>query len=409
MHRAPVVVIGAGQAGLALSHVLTRAGVEHVVLERGRVAQRWAGHPRESLRLLSPNWMSRLPGFHYTGPDPDGFMSAAEVAAYLRSYATASAAPVVENAEVRSVRAHDDAFVVTSTAGGFRAAAVVVATGWCDMPFVPAYAAALDRGVDPLTSATYRCPAGLRSGRVLVVGASATGTQIADELARAGRQVVFAVGSHTRLPRRHRGHDIMWWLDRAGLLDCPIDRHPRPEAARREPSLQLTGSDDGREVDLRSLQDRGVELVGRLSSMEGSVVRFARDLAATTATADEALRRLVCRLDGDASPADLDALVRPVRIADPAEWIDLRRAGIRTVVWATGYRRAYPWLHLPVVDRCGDVRHRGGATPVPGLYVLGMRWQSRRSSSFLDGVRFDAVTVAGRVLRHLGALSEVAG
>jgi putative flavoprotein involved in K+ transport len=408
MSRTPVVVIGAGQAGLSVSQLLTTAGLEHVVLERGRVAERWASYPWESLRLLTPNWLSRLPGFRYTGPDPAGFMSAAEVTDHLRAYALRFGAPVVEGAEVRSVRRGGDRYRVVTDAGSWSAGAVVVATGWCDVPHVPSSAAALDTRIEQFTPATYRNAATLPDGGVLVVGASATGVQLADELATAGRRVVLAVGSHTRMPRRYRGMDSMWWLDAMGVFDRRLDGHPAAAAARGEPSMQLVGSPTVRDVDLRSLQERGVGLVGRLSGAGRRWVRFADDLVETTGRADARLGRLLRRIDAYAAAAGLAGgtdppePVRAVRTGGAVHGLDLYHAGIRSVLWATGYRRAYPWLHVPVLTGTGEIRHVDGATPAPGLHVMGMRWQSRRSSPFLDGVRHDAATVAGRLLHHIG-------
>jgi putative flavoprotein involved in K+ transport len=405
MSRIPVVVIGAGQAGLAVSHLLTGAGVDHVVLERGRTAQRWDSHSWQSLRLLTPNWLSRLPGHEYSGPDPTGFMTAAEVAGYLRTYA--AGAPVVEGAEVVSVRDCDTGYRVVTDADSWSARAVVVATGWCALPRVPAVA--LDTRVEQLTPATYRNPAALPDGGVLVVGASASGVQLADELVGAGRRVVLAVGRHSRVPRSYRGLDIMWWLDAMGVLDRRLDERRDPA----EPSLQLVGRSDGRDVDLRSLQDRGVALAGRLTGADGRRFRFADDLAATTRRADTRLVDLLRRVDAfarDAGLADeIEAAppVRRVRTHGALSALDLRRAGIGTVIWATGYRRAYPWLHVPVLDAAGEIRHRGGATAAPGLHVIGMRWQSRRNSAHLDGVRHDAVTVVSQVLDHLGAAANL--
>jgi len=405
MSDIPVAVIGAGQAGLAVSHLLTGAGVGHVVLERGRAAQRWDSYSWESLRLLTPNWLSRLPGHRYTGPEPAGFMSAAEVAGYLRCYAVG--APVVEGAEVVSVRGCGAGYRVLTVAGSWSARVVVVATGWCDLPRVPAVA--LGARIEQLTPVTYRNPTTLPDGGVLVVGASASGVQLADELVGAGRSVVLAVGGHSRMPRRYRCRDIMWWLDAIGVLDQRLDERRSPA----ERSLQLVGRADGREVDLRALQDRGVALTGRLTGIDGHRLRFADDLAETTGRADarlvDVLRRVdaVARTAGLADEIEAASPIRGVRTEPTVSALDLRQAGIGTVIWATGYRRTYPWLHLPVLDQAGEIRHRGGATAVPGLYVIGMRWQSRRNSANLDGVRHDAVTVVSRVLEHLGAGSNL--
>ncbi len=287
MYRTSVVVIGAGQAGLAVSHLLSATGADHIVLERGRTASRWDSHAWQSLRLLTPNWMSRLPGHSYRGSDPDGFMPATEVASYLRSYAALSAAPVIEGAEALSVRRSDGGYRVASTAGTWTAASVVLATGWCDLPDVPGLASRLDSRIMQLTPATYRAPEPLLAGGVLVVGASASGVQLADELAASGRRVALAVGSHSRVPRTYRGLDICWWLDAMGIFARRLDEHPRPAAARREPSLQLSGRPGGLDVDLPALQARGVGLAGRLTDVDGRRVRLAEDLAVTTRQADE--------------------------------------------------------------------------------------------------------------------------
>ena len=424
-----VVIIGAGQAGLAVSHLLTAASVDHQVLERGRTAERWRSQRWDSLRLLTPNWMSRLPGWSYRGADPDGFMPAAEVADYLAGYATSFDAPVLEGTTVLSVRrqsvGHSDRhsgrhsgrnsgrYLVDTDAGSWVADAVVIATGFCDEPAVPAVAAGLDRSIHQVTPDRYRNPSELPAGGVLVVGASATDAQLADELAADGRQVMLAVGRHTRLPRRYRGRDIMWWLDRMGVLDRPVDR----ERVHRhtEPSLQIVGSstkagNHPREVDLPSLFARGIRLGGRLVGLDGTRVVFADDLGVTAGAADAKLARLLHRIDHHITAAGLESEVlrrdpdsAPFRpfIADSAgepTRLDLRAAGFRSVIWATGYRRSYPWLHVPVLDAAGDIRHRSGLTAAPGLVVVGQRWQTRRSSTFLDGVGHDAAIVVDHLL-----------
>jgi putative flavoprotein involved in K+ transport len=409
MPRIPVVVIGAGQAGLAVSHLLTAAAVDHVILERGRIAERWDQYSWQSLRLLTPNWLSRLPGYHYTGPDPDGFMTAPEVAGYLRSYAEWSAAPVVPGADVLSVRTRGDAYEVVATVGCWTASAVVIATGWSDQPHVPALARSFDSRIVQLTPPGYRNPAELPDGGVLVVGASASGVQLAEEIVGSGRTVVLAVGAHTRMPRRYRGLDIMWWLDAMGALDRRLDEHPRRAAALVESSMQLAGSSDGHDVDLHSLQGRGVVLAGRLVTVDERRAAFADDLTQTTRHADERLQHLLDRIDGYAAAAGLlpeiddPTAIHGVRTGRFPTEVDLYHAGISTVIWATGYRRAYPWLQVPVLDGAGDIRHTDGATAAPGLHVIGMRWQSRRNSTFLDGVRHDAATVVSQVLDRLGA------
>jgi putative flavoprotein involved in K+ transport len=400
------VVIGAGQAGLAVSRCLADRSVDHVVLERGRVAERWRSERWDSLRLLTPNWMSRLPGWSYKGPDIHGFMNAAEVVEFFQRYAETSAAPVVEGSAVVRVDGRDDGFDVLTTNDHWRSSNVVIATGWCDQPAVPTGASQLDRSVAQLDPSTYRHPGSMPDGGVLVVGASASGVQLADELARAGRPVVLAVGNHARLPRRYRGMDIFWWLDRLGTLDRTIDEVPDPVAARHEPSVQLVGRPDHRDVDLTTLQQLGVELRGRLVAVDGHRARFAGDLFRTVARADSRMRRVLREIDDHIDATGLTAEVlapdapAATTVSPDLDALELGAAGITSVIWATGYRRSYPWLGLPVLDEQGEIRQRRGVTPVPGLYVLGQRFQHHRRSNFIDGVGRDAVVVADHLARR---------
>jgi putative flavoprotein involved in K+ transport len=407
MFHTRVVIIGAGQAGLAVSKQLTDAGVDHVVLERGRTAERWTSQRWDSLRLLTPNWMSRLPGWSYRGTDPSGFMPAVEVADYLTAYADSFGAPIIHGAEVRSVRRRGVGYQVVSDAGIWSTAAVVIATGYSDQPAIPELAGTLHPSVRQITPDLYRNPGDVPDGRVLVVGASATGAQLADELSTAGRDVVLAVGRHTRVPRRYRGMDIMWWLDSMGMLDRPLTT---AQLARRpEPSLQIVGSTNGREIDLPSLAERGIRLAGRVTGAGGRELTFADDLATTAAAADSKLDRLLGRIDHFAATTGLENEIdppdRPRQIAggpdarQPLEKVD----AIRAVIWATGYRRAYPWLRVPVLNAAGEIQQSAGRTPAPGLLVIGMRSQTRRSSTFLDGVRHDAALVVDHLIN--GALA----
>jgi putative flavoprotein involved in K+ transport len=403
MLHTQVVIIGAGQAGLAVSRLLRDAGVEHVVLERGRTGERWLSERWNSLRLLTPNWMSRLPGWSYRGGDPSGFMPAPDVAGYLVAYARSFGAPVVHDAAVLSVRRRAGRYLVVSAAGSFSAAAVVVATGYCDRAAVPPIANALHPSITQITPDRYRSPADVPDGQVVIVGASATGVQLADELATAGRDVVLAVGRHTRMPRRYRGMDIMWWLDSMGALDRQRQRGDSPPPV--EPSLQLVGSTTGRAVDLNALTERGIRLTGRVSGVRRGSFTTADDLSTTTSAADLRLDRLLERIDRYAATAGLSAEIDPpdrprhfgdgsITAGEPATTIE----GIRSVLWATGFRREYPWLHVPVLDGNGEIRHHAGRTPAPGLYVIGMRWQTRRNSAFLDGVRHDAALVVDHLI-----------
>ena len=410
MPRTQVAVVGGGQAGLAVSYLLTAASVEHVVLERGRIAHRWNTQRWDSMRMLTPNWMTRLPGWSYRGAAPNGFMPAAQVAEFLCGYATTFNAPVLTGADVQSVSRRGRRYVVETLTESWTADAVVVATGFCDQPAVPAAARDLDLRIAQITPDRYRRPSDLPAGGVLVVGASATGVQLADELARHGRPVVLAVGRHTRIPRRYRGVDIMWWLDAMGVLDRPLE--PVRPHLRGEPSLQLVGSPDQREVDLPALASRGVRFTGRFLGVESNHsagVICADDLAETTGAAAAKLGRLLQNIDAYATAAGLHSQVDPPGGPHPftgalpvtRRRLDLRAAGVRSVLWATGYRRHYPWLHLPVLDSAGDIQHAAGITPAPGLVVVGQQRQTRRSSTFVDGVRHDAATVVEHLLRDV--------
>jgi len=397
MRSTDTLILGAGQAGLAASRCLTDRGHDHVVLERAQIGQRWRTGVWDSLHLLTPNWLNALPGRPYRGPDPDGFAAAGEFADHLVDYARSSGAPVVEQAPVKRLDRRGGRFEVTTDAGVWRSGTVIIATGWCDRPAVPALATGLAAGIHQVTPDEYRNPGALPSGGVLVVGASATGVQIADELAAAGREVTIAVGRHTRLPRTYRGRDIYWWLQRLGHLDKTIDEMPDRALARREPSAQLVGRPDRRAVDLSTLQAAGVRLVGRVIAADGFRVRLAPDLAATMAAAEARLRRLLGRID-EVAGTHPDVRQRPATVPHSKSELDLRTAGITTVVWATGHRRSYPWLTLPgVLDRHGEIRQHRGHTPLPGLYVLGQRFQHRRGSHLIGGVGRDAAAVADHV------------
>ncbi len=392
------LIIGAGQAGLAMSRCLTDAGVDHVVIERGRLAERWRSERWDSLRLLSPNWATRLPGWSYQGEDPAGYMTAGELAGYLQRYAISFDAPVHEHTVVSNVRRADDGFVVATDTGTWRAGRVVIATGWCDRPRLPSAAARLPVELTQLTPSTYRNPGQVPDGGVLVVGASASGVQIAEELARAGHDVVLAVGRHNRLPRRYRGRDIWCWLEQLGTFAETIDVVADPRRAESEGSLQLAGRPDHRNVDLPTLRQAGVRLAGRLTGIDARRAWFADDLAATTTLSEQRMMGVLARIDRYIRANGLDVpdpepvarLLRPTGL----DRLHLRRGGIGTVVWATGFTRDYPWLHVPVLDGRGEIRQRRGITPVPGLYVLGQRFQHRRDSNFIDGVRHDAAHLA---------------
>jgi putative flavoprotein involved in K+ transport len=399
------VVIGAGHAGLAMSRVLTQAGHDHVVLDRGRIGERWRTERWDSLHLLTPNWMTRLPGWPYAGPDPDGYLAASALVRTLERYATSFAAPVMSGTTVLAVhRAGLEQYDVATDHGTFRTTNVVVASGPHGAPRIPAGMTEAD--VEVLTSNRYRNPAQLAPGGVLVVGASSSGVQIADELSRSGRDVVLAVGRHTRMPRRYRGMDAFWWLERTGRTARTIDEMRDPEAARSEPSLQLVGrpGHDHDDLDLATLQSRGVRLTGRLEYLTRQTAAFAHDLAHHVATADEVMHRFLDAVDEHIDRTGLTAEVwpayrpAPVVVRPAPRRLNLAAEGIGTVLLATGFTPDHSWLHLPIHGPDGWIRQYRGVTDAPGVYVVGQRFQHRRDSGFIDGARHDVRAVATHLL-----------
>jgi len=407
MKSAAAIVIGGGQAGLAMSRALTDRGIGHVVLERGRIAERWRSERWESLRMLTPRWMSRLPGWHYRGPDPNGFMSRDELIEYLDGYARSFDAPVETGVSVTGVARNGTGYRVATTKGEWWAPHVVLATGHCDQPKMPGFAGALDPRIVQIVPSRYRKAELLREAGVLIVGASATGVQLAAEIHATGRPVTLAVSRHTRLPRRYRGHDVMAWFDAMGVLNQSVDQVPNPASSRRAPSLQLIGSDDHRSVDLGTLQDMGVRLTGPAVAADGPRMRFSADLGRTVAMAEERMAQQLAGIDAHIRARGLEGALPaaepmpPVRVPEAPAELDLAAEGIRTVIWATGFRRSYPWLQVPVLDARGEIRQRNGVTPAPGLYALGGFFQTRRNSSFIDGVGVDARTIARHMHRHM--------
>ena len=399
-----VIVIGAGHAGLAMSYLLTESGVDHVVFERGEVANSWRTERWDSLKLLTPNWRTQLPGRAYDGDDPDGFMPVAELVEFFDDYAARFAAPVQTHTEVVSVRRADKRYRVLTNRGDWTCNAVVIASGACNIPSVPPLAAEIPASVSQLTPFDYRRPADVDEGGVLVVGASATGLQLAGELLQSGRDVVLAAGEHVRMPRRYRGRDIFYWLDRSGIHDQHYHEIDDINRGRGLPSPQLVGSNDDVMLDLNYLGDRGVRLAGRLMGMRDGVAQFSGSLRNVCALADLKMNRLLAAIDetADADGADAAERFEPTRIeADPVLTLDLERAGIGTVVWATGFRPDYSWLDVPVLDRKGRLEHDGGVVTAPGLYTLGLPLMRRRKSSFIFGIEDDARDIADHLLAYL--------
>ena len=410
------LVIGGGQAGLATSYWLTQREIEHLVLERrNRLGGSW--HDRwDSFQLVSPNFALLLPGMPYDGPDPDGFLPRDGVIRYIRDYAASFEAPVRLASAVQRLAASNGRFEALTAAGTIHARNVVLATGGYQRPKIPAASSDIPARIQQLHSNAYRRPELLPQGAVLVVGTGMSGTQIADELHRAGREVHLAVSKCPGVPRRYRGRDIVWWLwqtflhgDEVGVHFPTVDDLPSP-AERFACDVHITGRDRGRDFSLRRIARDGVRLYGRLESASGSRIRFRDDLEEGLAVADHGFDEQFRPLfDAYIAAAGIDAPADDRPPGDdfvPAKRteLDLEAAGISAIVWATGYQMDFGWVDLPdLFDEWGYPRHRRGVTEFPGLYAVGLKWLHSEPSSVLAGVGADAEHVVNHIAAQRGA------
>ena len=395
--------------------MLAERSIDHVVLERGEVANSWRHERWDSLRLLTPNAQARLPGYRYEGAEPDGYLTMAEVVEFVAGYAAASHAPVRTRTSVTSVTG--------AAGGGYRVVAgdseilcrsVVIATGACNAPHVPGIRATVPSSLTCVTPFDYRNPAQLPDGGVLVVGASATGVQLADEIRRSGRRVTIAVGEHVRLPRTYRGRDVLWWMEASGVWNQRYDEIDDLVRARRLPSPQLVGTPEHSTLDLNTLGAAGVEIVGRLSTIRDGRALFSGGLRNMFALADLKMDRLLDTFDEWARTSGRDAELPPRERFEPTRVpersrldIDLNSGEIRSIVWATGFRPEYAWLGVPVVDHKGHLRHDGGVVEdAPGLYAIGLPVLRRRKSTFIVGAEDDARDIVAHLARHLDATAK---
>lgn len=416
MRNATAIIIGAGHAGLAMSRCLSERSVDHVVLERGEIANSWKTERWDSLRLLTPNWQSRLPGYTYDGADPDGYRTMPEVIDFLEHYADSISAPVENGTTVTSVSPSETGYEVRTDRGDWQCRALVIASGACNIPTLPKFADQLPNSVTSLTPMDYRNPEGLDEGGVLVVGASATGIQLADEIHRSGRPVTLSVGEHIRAPRTYRDRDIQWWMDATGVHDERWDQIEDINRARKVPSLQLIGSADHDMLDLNALTATGVRLVGPIAGISNGKAQFSGSLANQCASSDLKMNRLLESFDNWAAEHGLGPefgsphRFEPTRVeASPSLGLDLTSGEIRTVLWATGYRPDYSWLEVPVLDRKGRIRHDGGIVEAPGMYLMGQQFLRRRKSALIDGAGDDARDLSEHLLAYLkGTNGDVA-
>ena len=409
LDRCPtVVIIGGGHSGLAMSKQLSDRGIDHVVLERGEVASSWLRQRWDSFTLLTPNWQTTLPGASYDGDDPDGFMTGPEIAAFIQRYATIVDAPVEVGTTVTALRPHDDGYAVETDQGTWRCRSVVLASGASALPSLPGCAIGVPDGIESVNPLDYRSPDQLPRGGVLVVGAAATGIQLADEIHASGRPVTLAVGEHVRMPRTYRGRDIQHWMHSIGRLDEHYRAVDEILKARAVASPQLIGSPERRTLDLNCLTDAGVRLRGRLGGIRDGVAMFSGGLGNHCALADQKLDRLLDEIDAWIAAQGLEGQVGPAERADTTRLeagapltLDLTRGEIGSVVWATGFRPDFSWVHLPVFDDNGRLRHDGGVVDAPGVYYLGGTFLRRRKSSFIHGAADDTADLADHLAEHL--------
>ena len=383
-----------------------------MVIERGEVANSWRRQRWDSLRLLTPNWQSRLPGYRYDGADPDGFMTMPEVIAFVSRFAVAAAAPVRTQTTVTSVRRIDRGYHVATDRGDLECRCLVLASGACNVSSVPALRQAVPASIACVTPLDYRNADQLPEGGVLVVGASATGVQLADEVLRSGRPVTLSVGEHVRLPRTYRGRDVLWWMDASGIWNQRYDEIDDLQRARKLPSPQLAGTPGRSTLDLNVLGAAGVEIVGRLAAVRDGRALFSGGLRNQFALADLKMDRLLDTFDDWARTPGGEARAgpslpgperfEPTRVPASSR-LDLRLSSgeIRSIIWATGFRPDYSWLDVPVVDAKGRLRHDGGVVDAPGLYAIGLPVLRRRKSTFIHGAEDDARDLVDHLAGYL--------
>jgi putative flavoprotein involved in K+ transport len=401
--RIETVVIGAGQAGLATSYFLTARGREHVVLERGRVGETWRSERWDGFFLNTPNWTLQLPGYGYSGADPDGFAPLTDVVEYIEGYARSFGAPVREGVAVTAVRPREDGFLVEASGDEIEARNVVLATGAFQRPTPPAPGAETATDILQLHTSAYRRPDQLPAGGVLVVGSGQSGCQIADELREAGRQVWLSVGRCPWFPRRYRGRDILHWTQAMGILDETVDQLPAPEA-RLVCNPPVSGNDGGHDCHPRWLSQRGAHLVGRVARIERSTAFFERGLEESLTFGDAFAAELLQAIDGYVASAGLDAPAAddPLATAVPeteTEALDLGAEGITSILWASGFRPDYSWIDLALTDAQGWAVQERGVTAHAGLYVVGLNWLYKRKSALLCGVGEDAEHIVSHLVR----------
>ena len=406
-----VIVIGGGQSGLSVSYHLKARDIDHVVLERHRIAHTWREKRWNTFCLVTPNWQCKLPGYEYAGDDPYGFMPKDEIVRYIEEYAKSFSPPLREGTNVAKITAgkNGSAFECETSGGVLTADQVVVAIGGYHIVTLPRMAERLPAHIVQLHSSDYKTPESLPPGDVLVVGTGQSGCQIAEDLHLAGRRVHLSVGSAPRVARRYRGKDVVEWLAELGHYDLPVDQHPLGEAVRTRPNHYVTGRDGGHDIDLRQFALEGMQLYGRLRDVRDGKLFFSDDLAKNLDSADAVCESIKTTIDGHierrGSDAPAEARYVPVwRPADTPLELDYRAANLTSVVWSTGYASDFRWVELPAFDGRGYPQHKRGVTTVEGLYFLGLPWLYTWGSGRFSGIARDADHLAGRIAERCGAL-----
>lgn len=396
-----VIVIGGGQAGLAISYLLKQRGIDHVIFEKHHIGYAWQQQRWDSFCLVTPNWQCRLPGFSYSGSDPQGFMEKEAIVQYLRDYANSFSPPIKEGVTVSKLDRRDNRFHVMTTIGDFTAQQVVIATGGYHRPNIPRLAERLPKNILQLHSVNYKTPQDLPD-EILVVGTGQSGCQIAEDLHLAGKSVHLATGSAPRAPRRYRGRDVVEWLEQMGYYDLPIDEHPQKESVRHKTNHYLTGRDGGREIDLRQFALEGMKLYGRLSGIDGDGIHFKDDLKENLDHADTTAARIKQNIDEfildqniEAPNEDPYVPVWEPEISPPM--LNYSAQNLGAVIWATGFCFNYDWVDLPVFNGRGEPIYDRGVTPLRGLYFLGLPWLYTWGSGRFSGIARDAAYLADHI------------
>ncbi len=405
----PVIVIGGGQAGLSASHYLQQHGIQHLVLEKNRIGHSWREERWDSFCLVTPNWQCLLPDFPYPGDDPDGFMLKDQIVDYIEAFAAKVNPPIREGVAVTALsRRKDSLFALSTTAGDYTAAKVILAISGYHIPSVPRIGERVPSRLAQMHSQQYRNPDQLPEGAVLVVGTGQSGCQIAEDLHRVGRQVHLAVGKAPRSPRKYRGRDALDWLHAMGQYDITVDEHPLREKVRLKENHYFSGRDGGREIDLRQFAVQGMKLYGHLNGVEGETVSFAADLKKNLDAADAAYLKIRKQIDDWITAQGIDApqaapYVPLWRPPEQPQELDLAAAGVNTVIWCTGFRPDWRWIDLPAFNGEGYPTHHRGVTSVDGLYVAGLPWLTTWGSGRFSGVARDVEHVVGHLA---GALAR---